>query len=321
VAQVPCQSGDSNDFDLYVYDSNQMLVASSANPQPPSPPTESVSFTATPQTYEVRVVPFAVVDSDYAGTATLAPSGGGGGGAGAAGGGIDPPISISNGSTYEGDSGLAGMPFTVSMGWSTSVPVTVNYATFDAWADGTATAGVDYAPSAGTVVFQPGETSKTIYLPVVGDTAREPNETFLVDLSLPDPMLLVARIQDSQGVGTILNDDWAHWIGGSGSVGLALGSQGKVSLRANENLRGKISYRDGTIRFSAGSISSYTYDDVGRTATIRGSGWNAGHSVSYTLQATDGGPGGALDSIVLTLSDGSRVSGTLTSGDLTYHAG
>src|SRR5919204_5246699 len=83
---TPCDT-DGNDFDLYVYDSSNMLVASSANPNPPGN-SESVTFGATAQTYEVRVVPFFVVNSDYAGTATLAPSGGGGGGGG---GGIDPP--------------------------------------------------------------------------------------------------------------------------------------------------------------------------------------------------------------------------------------
>jgi hypothetical protein len=197
--------------------------------------------------------------------------------------------------------------------------VTVNYQTFDAWASGTATPVTDYTPSTGTVVFQPGETRKTVYVPVVGDTSREANETFLVTLALPDPTLLVARIEDGQGVGTIVNDDWNHWVSGSGSVGL-LGTTGKFSLRASEGLRGRISYRDPSTRFSASNVGSYVYNDVTRSATVKGNGWNNGHSVTYVLEVADNGAG-ALDTFALTLSDGSRASGTLVSGDIAYHAG
>ncbi|MDD1460077.1 hypothetical protein MEO39_08225, partial [Dolichospermum sp. ST_sed2] len=47
------------------------------------------------------------------------------------------------------------------------------------------------------------ETSKTITVPIIGDTAVEANETFLVNLSNPTN----ATIADSQGLGTITNDD------------------------------------------------------------------------------------------------------------------
>jgi hypothetical protein len=311
---TPCDTS-GNDFDLYVYDSNNMLVASSANPNPPGN-SESASFSATAQTYEVRVVPFFVVNSDYAGTATFTPAGGGGG----QGGGIDPPISISNASVAEGDSGTSAATFTLSLGWPTSVPVTVNYVTADAWADSTATPLTDYVPSTGTVVFAPGQTRATVNIPVVGDTGREANETFLVNLFLPDPPIAVAKIQDGQGVGTIRNDDWTHWIYGGGKLGLPLGSQGYFSVYANEGKYGRISYRDSSVRFSASNVTSYAYNDATGTATISGNGWNAGHTVTYVLEARDGGPGGVLDSVVLTLSDGSRVSGTLTSGDIKYYS-
>jgi pre-peptidase len=66
---APCEAS-GNDFDLYVYDSNSLLVGSSASPNPPGN-SETVTFAATAQTYEVRVIPFFVVNSDYAGTATL----------------------------------------------------------------------------------------------------------------------------------------------------------------------------------------------------------------------------------------------------------
>jgi len=317
-----------NDFDLFVYDSNNMQVASSANGVGTS---ETVTFDAAATTYEVRVDPAFVIDSQaqcpgqalgelagYCGTATLTvpppppPAGQGGG--------LDPPLSVGDASVYEGDLGTTAATFAVTLGWPTSVPVTVNYVTADLWADGTATAGTDFVPVTGTVVIPPGQTRATFNVPVIGDTAREANETFLVNLYLPDPPLAVARIEDGQGVGTILNDDWRHWLSGSGKLGLPLGSQGTFSLRADENLRGKLGYRDGSIRFNASNVNSYVYNDVTSTATVSGSGWNAGHAVTYVLEARDNGPTGTLDTLVLTLSDGSRVSGTLTSGDIKYHS-
>ena len=77
--------------------------------------------------------------------------------------------------------------------------VTVDFAT----ANGTAMAGVDYAPKSGTLTFLPGETLKTITVQVFGDFEIEGNETFFVDLSNPSN----AVIGDAQGLGTIINDD------------------------------------------------------------------------------------------------------------------
>jgi Calx-beta domain len=77
--------------------------------------------------------------------------------------------------------------------------VTVQYAT----ADGGATAGSDYQAVGGTLTFAPGETSKTITVPVNGDRLPEPNETFFVNLGNATN----ATIADGQGVGTIADDD------------------------------------------------------------------------------------------------------------------
>ena len=64
----------------------------------------------------------------------------------------------------------------------------------------------------GSLTFSPtttssaGDTSKTVSILVCGDTTIEPNETFFVNLSTPTN----ATISDSQGLGTILNDDVAN---------------------------------------------------------------------------------------------------------------
>jgi hypothetical protein len=49
--------------------------------------------------------------------------------------------------------------------------------------EGTATSGLDYTPTAGTLVFGPGETHKTIRIPLLNDGLDEPNETFRLVLT------------------------------------------------------------------------------------------------------------------------------------------
>jgi hypothetical protein len=82
------------------------------------------------------------------------------------------------------------------------VSVAVDYAI----ADGTATASSDYtAQPTTTLVFTPGQTSKTVTVPVNGDTAVEPDETFTLNLSNP----VNGIITKGQGTATIKNDDQA----------------------------------------------------------------------------------------------------------------
>ncbi|WP_428381880.1 Calx-beta domain-containing protein [Nevskia ramosa] len=112
-----------------------------------------------------------------------------------------PSLSISDVSVTEGNSGTVNAAFTVSLSAAASSPVTVAYAT----ADGTATAGSDYVASNGTLTFAAGTTTQTVNVLVNGDTAVEPNETFVVNLSAPTG----ATIADVQGQATISNDDTA----------------------------------------------------------------------------------------------------------------
>src|SRR6185503_4748381 len=80
-------------------------------------------------------------------------------------------------------------------------PVTVRYAT----SNGTATAGSDYTAASGTLTFTAGATSRTFNVPVIGDTAFEPNETFSITLSQPTN----ATMAVAAALGTIVNDDAA----------------------------------------------------------------------------------------------------------------
>ncbi|MDQ4098709.1 MAG: hypothetical protein M3144_12695, partial [Actinomycetota bacterium] len=69
---------------------------------------------------------------------------------------------------------------------------------------GTATAGSDYGHVPPTTLsFAPGETTKTVTVPVMTDAAVEPSETFSLKLSSP----VDATISDDAAAATILDDD------------------------------------------------------------------------------------------------------------------
>ncbi len=123
-----------------------------------------------------------------------------------------PSFAISDVSQSEGNAGTSNYTFTVTKSGATEVVSSVDFIT----ADGTATAGVDYAGTSGTLNFAANETSKTIDVIVNGDLVPEGNETFFVNLSTP----VNASITDNQGLGTINNDDAATFTvndGGEGS--------------------------------------------------------------------------------------------------------
>ena len=113
----------------------------------------------------------------------------------------DPPpsIVINDVSVVEGDAGTTNMNFDVSLSVPSGLTVTVNYAT----ANSTAIQPGDYTTTSGTLTFTPGQGTKTISVPVVGDTTDEVDETFFVNLSGATN----ASIADAQGMGTIVDDD------------------------------------------------------------------------------------------------------------------
>lgn len=108
-------------------------------------------------------------------------------------------LNIADVTKVEGNSGTTAVDFTVTLSAASTNTVVVDYAT----ANGTALAGTDYTATSGTLIFAPGQTSKTVTVKVTGDGVYELNETFIVNLSAPSG----ATIVDGQAVGTIKNDD------------------------------------------------------------------------------------------------------------------
>jgi hypothetical protein len=114
----------------------------------------------------------------------------------------EPRLRISDVRRAEGRSGRTTLfTFTVTLSAAYDEPVTLSYST----ADGTATTrDNDYVAQAGTLTFAPGETTKTITIEVRGDSKREANETFYLDLFDDSGN---AWFTKSRGLGTIRNDD------------------------------------------------------------------------------------------------------------------
>ncbi|GFE70296.1 Calx-beta domain-containing protein [Chroococcus sp. FPU101] len=112
-----------------------------------------------------------------------------------------PTLSINDVTLTEGNSGTKNATFTVIRTGTAIQPITVSYGT----ANGTAISGSDYTNTSGTLTFAINETTKTINVPIIGDTTVESNETFFVNLINPTN----ATLADAQGLGTITNDDTA----------------------------------------------------------------------------------------------------------------
>jgi CSLREA domain-containing protein len=112
-----------------------------------------------------------------------------------------PSLVIGDAALTEGDAGSSDLVFTVTLAGATAQTVTVDYAT----ANGTATAGSDYAARTGTLTFLPGMTTQQVRVAVIGDTNVESDETLFVNLA----GAANATISDNQATGTIANDDTA----------------------------------------------------------------------------------------------------------------
>ena len=111
-----------------------------------------------------------------------------------------PPVSFASVADVtvatEGDGGSSQAMFTVTLTPAPLTATTVDFAT----ADVSASAEEDYSAVAGQLLFAPGEQTRTIAVPILGDRLDEANETF-------DVVLSGAAVIDPVGRGTIADDD------------------------------------------------------------------------------------------------------------------
>ncbi|MCB0035162.1 MAG: lamin tail domain-containing protein [Anaerolineales bacterium] len=110
-----------------------------------------------------------------------------------------PNLMIGDAVVVEGNNGVQLVTVTLTLSVMYTDTVAVDYAT----ADGTAVQGADYQPAAGTVTFAVGELSKQIVIEVISDVEFEADETFTIELSNPQDLVLV----NQSATVTIQNDD------------------------------------------------------------------------------------------------------------------
>ena len=108
-------------------------------------------------------------------------------------------LSINDITITEGNTGGTQATFTVTLSGASDQTVTVQANT----TNGIAKAPADYTATATTLTFTPGQTSRTITVPVAGDLLDETDEGFYVFLSAPSN----AELGKARGVATILDDD------------------------------------------------------------------------------------------------------------------
>lgn len=175
-----------------------------------------------------------------------------------------PSLTINDVAVIEGNFGTTNATFTVTLSVISGQAVSVNFVT----TNGTALANSDYSTQSGTLIFAPGEKSKSIDIAINGDTLDELNETYFVKLSA----VTNASIADSSGFGTITDNDQAPTLS-INDVTVAEGHSGLITATFTV-----------TLSAASGQNVSVNYATANNTA-IASSDYNATYG---TLTFTPG---------------------------------
>src|SRR5262245_53655807 len=117
-----------------------------------------------------------------------------------------------NASTFTVAEGAGTATLSVRRLNDTDTVVSVDYAT----ADGTATNGVKYISTSGTLAFAAGETNQTIVVPILNNGFVQGTKTFKVILSNPTTAVLGTLLTNTVSITN--NDDGVQFVSASISV-------------------------------------------------------------------------------------------------------
>lgn len=212
---------------------------------------------------------------------------------------VVPEMFINNVTITEGDTGTIQAVFTVALSEPATETVMVQFNT----QDGTAIAGMDYQSVSGQLIFQPGETQKTIMVPILGDVLIESGEEFQVVLY----QAVGATLVTDTGIGSIQDNDApapSAEVDFTNVNDWGSGFQGAIEIR-NES---DDILEEWTLEFTfAGDITDIwnaeIVSHVGDTYVIRGASWNedisAGGTISFGFIASPGGLNEPLSDFIL----------------------
>lgn len=198
-------------------------------------------------------------------------------------------VFVTDSELIEGDSGTQMMAFSVKLSQAANQDLVFDYQTVD----NTAVAGQDYTATSGTLTMVAGQTEATIYVPVLGDTTVEQDETFSLVLTprAESKALLTSSGAGLAGVGRIMDDD-----SGDGLLPvLSIQSTSKIEHdSATKNAYFKVTLskpaaNDVTFSYTTRpgtAISDVDYSQLVRTVTIS-AGNTTGYFIVHPLGDTD----------------------------------
>jgi hypothetical protein len=154
----------------------------------------------------------------------------------------------------------------------------------------TAFAGFDFSPVTGTLTFAPGETSKTIAVPINNDNIAEGPETFRVTLSNPSPGTIIGT--PGSAIVTIIDDDVSSAIQFSPANYTVAENAGSVTLSLIANRQG-----------NPNDVLTVRFETIGGTATAGADFVSASGTVTF-------GPGETRRTITVQILDDNLIEST-----------
>ena len=167
-----------------------------------------------------------------------------------------PNVSISN-ATYNEEDGNGNMTFTVSLDSASNEEIKLTVTT----EEGTAEEGADFTATTTQLTFAPGETSKTVNVPILADDLAELDETFTFKVDSVDAGTV--NSSSDTGTGTITNDDPIDLTVEVDedllveSSGILVTNQPTITLRGNTEPGATVTLaKDGDGNFNDGSTTA-----------------------------------------------------------------
>ena len=222
----------------------------------------------------------------------------------------DTTITVNNVTLPEGN-GAGMMTFTATIPSAITFPVSFHYKTRNN-TPASAVAGVDYTASEGDVTILAGQTQMTFTVPFEGDTIREGNETFSVDLTAAVNSTLQGASVAGLAVvtGTISNDDAGPQLTVSGGQV----NEGTGDLVYTVSLTGEITSNvtldfatsDGTARAS-GPLKDYVAKNGVLTFTPQAGVVLQTQEIRVTVNGDDFKEGDETVNVALSNAQGAEV--------------
>ena len=213
--------------------------------------------------------------------------------------------------TYNVNENAGQVEVTVQMTGTSPDIVQVDYAT----SNGTAIAGQDYVATSGTVVFNAGETTKTISIPITDDGLSENNETFSITLSnsvnvsLGSPKTAVITIIDNETVQFSAATYSVAEDGGSATITVQLAGEPQAAITVDyatssgtATLGVDYTAASGTLTFNPGEIAKTFIVPILDDNVVE-----APETINLTLSNPTNASLGTNSTAVLTIADNEGV--------------